>query len=578
MARIDRKAHGKEQGMAYLKVYTEKAVKDRYPNSLANSVHFAYSEDGKEYHPLNQGYGMLFAKAKICENNTIAERGVRNPGLTKRKDTYLIFAQPVDAQGNPVSGETCIVWRTKDFVEFDEQETVAWDEMLTEDDGQAESLPGSQAQDNTGQLTVAEIPDDILKRVKNRWLPLRSERVELPQNLCLKDMHELSGIQANVIYSDGSAAKKCVAWSENTLTALGDGRYRIKGSIKPVETGFPLAPGYADPVIFSWEGEWYFLATNDNVNDVGLFVRRAHTVDGLFAAGVKEYCILPYDESRGFCQTFWAPEFHVIGGELYILFAVSGKQWGPQCHMMRLKKGGQIVNAADWEEPIRVLRANQMPLTADGITLDMTYFQAGGKSYVCWSYRYGIGTPEDTGSMLYIATVGEKQPWVLTSEPVLLSRPLYGWENNSGTINNEGPYALLLDDKIYMAYSGGDACGYYYAVGYLTASAEDDLLNTQSWKKLTAPVLHSLSVPGIAGPGHNSFFRDEAGELMIAYHAQERDKYFKRCSAYHRVHIAGSGFPMLNVVREREVADNLREVELEFRTEQDLRFSVMTEH
>ena len=72
----------------------------------------------------------------------------------------------------------------------------------------------------------------------------------------------------------------------------------------------------------------------------------------------------------------------------------------------------------------------------------MTYIKAGGKSYYVWSYRVGIGSPRDTGSMLYIATVDEKNPGVLTSDPVQLSRPLYGWENVRGTINNEGPYSF----------------------------------------------------------------------------------------------------------------------------------------
>ena len=65
--------------------------------------------------------------------------------------------------------------------------------------------------------------------------------------------------------------------------------------------------------------------------------READAVEGLFS-GAEEHLILDKDEERGFIQTFWAPEFHQIGGELYILFAVSGVKWGPQCHMMKLKK------------------------------------------------------------------------------------------------------------------------------------------------------------------------------------------------------------------------------------------------
>lgn len=52
---------------------------------------------------------------------------------------------------------------------------------------------------------------------------------------------------------------------------------------------------------------------------------------------------------------------------------------------------------------------------------------------------------------------------------------------------------------------------------------------------------------------------------MIAYHAQEREKYNMRCSAIHRVHISADGFPMLNVVGDRDIAPGLRRVALEFR-------------
>lgn len=555
--------------MGFMKVYTGEVIAEEYPASLANSVHFAYGRDGITFQPLNQGYGILFARAEVREDDTLAERGVREPRLYREGDEYVITAvitnaaeaQETKKEGAGTEGgrpgvRERICWRTKDFVTFSEQEP-----------GAAEDVEPRGAE-------VLEVPDALWEDVRNRWQPLESVAVEHPPEVELGEWAELDKLTVRVIYSDGSKDEKKVAWNREGRIKLDNNRYRISGTIAPQGTGFPLAVGYADPVIFSWQGSWYFLATNDNVDDVGLFLRKADTVAGLFAGGAAEAkeagrateaCILGYSEEKGFCQTFWAPEAHVIGGRLYILFAVSGRQWGPQCHVMRLREGGDPMSASDWEEPVRVCRADGTPLAGEGITLDMTYFRAGDRSYVCWSYRYGIGTPRDTGSMLYLAAVEEDCPWVLASEPVLLSRPLYGWENNSGTINNEGPYALILGDRIYLSYSGGAACGYSYAVGYLTASVRDDLLDPGSWVKQPAPVLCSASVEGIQGPGHDSFFRDEEGRLMIAYHAQERENHFKRCTAYHRVHISKSGFPLLNVAGERDVAEALRRVELTVR-------------
>lgn len=460
--------------MGYLRVYTGEVSEPHCPRALADSVHMAYVEENGQEFPLNQGYGILYAEAKIRPDDTIAPRGIRDPRILSLDKGYGVLARPADPEGNPV-GEELILWRTEDFLRF-------WQES---------AVPGEwqQAYDRAGQQL--DISPEQWEKIRSRWAV--QPRTEL----------------------------------------------------KKVE--FPLAVGWADPVIFHWEGKWYFLATNDNNNNIGLFIRESDSVAGLFEVGAEPYRILDYDEGKEFIQTFWAPEFHVIGGRAYILFAVGGRQWAPQCHMMRLKEGGRLTDPGDWEVPVRVCRQDGSFLTESGISLDMTYFKAGGKSYLVWSYRYGIGTAADTGSMLYIATTDETRPWVLTSEPVLLSRPLYGWENQRGTINNEGPFPLLLEDKVYLAYSGGGACDPTYAVGYLVADQKDDLLDVGNWYKEPAAMLHRGSIEGIEGPGHNSFFRDENGELMIAYHAQERDKYNMRCTTFHRVYISEQGLPLLHL-------------------------------
>lgn len=160
------------------------------------------------------------------------------------------------------------------------------------------------------------------------------------------------------------------------------------------------------------------------------------------------------------------------------------------------------------------LRKDGSALCADGITLDMTYLKAGDVSYMVWSYRRYIGTDRDTGSMLYIAQANEEEPGRLASDPVLLSRPLYGWENVDGTINNEGPHAFVWENTVYLTYSGGAANAYTYAVGLFTAKVGTDLLERSNWKKKNVPVLSFYSVEGEFGPGHNSFFC-ECGQSFV---------------------------------------------------------------
>lgn len=334
----------------------------------------------------------------------------------------------------------------------------------------------------------------------------------------------------SIIISD-EMAKRILKYWNNTIGAP----FSIDPAL-PQGLKYPLVRGYGDPVILKWNGMYYYIATNDKTGNIGLYIRRAARMKDLFSADEK--LLLDCNEKAGLIQTFWAPEFHVIGGRLCIFFAVSGKQWGPQCQIMQLKDGGTVDSPEAWTAPRPVLRKNGEPLaTLPTITLDMTYIH-GEKSYVVWSQRRHIGTSLDTGSMLYIAELNENEPWHLASEPVLLSRPLFGWENVSGTINNEGPYALIHNEKVFLTYSGGSANAFTYTVGLLTADVCSDLLKVENWTKLPMPVLSFASVPGEYGPGHNSFFRDDDGQLWIAYHTVQDYGLHERVVTMHKLGFA----------------------------------------
>ena len=444
-----------------------------------------------------------------------------------------------------------LLWKTKDLIHFTEEETVDAD-ILT-----SYSLSGNGGTDEmTSDISDRlEVDDETVRNALKYWSPVTCDEIIVPDELTVHSGQEILDTKARIRYSDGSEREKKVNWDLADIDTAKPGKYRIQGYISQQRFTYPLARGYGDPVIFPWEGHWYYISTNDNLNDIGIYVREADDVHGLFADGVKEHLILPFDPERGFEQTFWAPEFHVIGGELYILFAVSGHAWGPQCHMMKKKEGRSIIEADSWEDPVRVCRKDGSPLATGAITLDMTYVKAEQKSYVIWSYREHIGQKNDSGSMLYIASIDEREPWKLASEPVLLTRPLYGWENVSGTINNEGPYACYSDGMIYLTYSGGSANAYTYALGLLTARSDADLTDITSWSKSITPVLTFYSVQGEYGPGHNAFFINEDGELMISYHGETSIDEHLRCDGIRRVHFRRDGTPYFQMSADEDVGD-----------------------
>ena len=532
-------------------VYTRPVDPDAYPAGLANAVHLAFQRPGGERCPLNRNYGVLFAPGYISAEDTIVPLGVREPRAFAMEGGWFgIAGRLVFESGEPAarpSGDA-FLWRTRDWIRFEEIGPV---------DGASLS--------KYAPAEALAVPDEIAEPAIAWWSPIRQAELRLPREAVVRAPSDLADIRAEVLYSDGSRALKRVLWDADSVDFAAPGVYAVKGRIQRQAFPFPLAKGYGDPVVFPWEGKWYFLGTNDNLDDIGLYVREADCVAGLFAPGVEEHLILPFDPQRGFEQTFWAPEWHLIGGEAYILFAVSGHTWGPQCHLMKLKKGGSVIRAEDWEDPVPVVRADGSPLSTDGITLDMTCVQAQSGAYMVWSYRRHIGTPMDTGSMLYIATVDPREPWRLTSEPVLLTRPLYGWENVAGTINNEGPHALIHEGTVYLAYSGGSANAYTYALGLLTANGADDLLKPSSWEKSIPPVLSFYSVPGEYGPGHHSFYENGLGEWMIAYHGETGLHEHLRCDGIRRVHFRADGSPYFQMSAEEDLPEAAREVRLTVR-------------
>lgn len=587
-------------------IYTREP-ENEYTESLSNSVHLAFFNEKGELCPLNRNYGILFALASVDQNNVIHEKGLKKPYLFRTADgTFGILAVRVDKEGmdDIESKGHVLLWTSEDLINFqchglvklhddlyvneaictfnrnDLRYEIIWQDnesntyrntFIDFPSIKNISLPVTVNKYQKEQITVnfsnifpgniINVEREIYDAMKSYWLPIYNTEIRLPERVSINSQQQLQLVKATAVYSDGSSVEKQVRWDFEGIDFSMPGVYTVKGKVEQESFPFPLAKGYADPVILPWNNKYYYLATNDNVDDIGIYVREGATNKDLFKPGFKESIILDVDEEKGFIQTFWAPEFHVIGDELYILFAVSGKIWGPQCHMMKLKKGGDIMNAKDWESPVRVKKADQTFLAEDGITLDMNYFKADGVSCLVWSYRKNIGSPLDTGSMLYIATTDEKNPTVLTSEPVLLSRPLYGWENIQGTINNEGPYSLVTDDMVYITYSGGAANGYTYALGLLSIRRNSNYLDASAWKKSGTPVLSYYSIEGIYGPGHNSFFKDYNGNIMIMYHGETKiAAKDTRCSGMHRVHFNKKGNPAFDVAKERDLNPALAEV------------------
>jgi len=282
-------------------------------------------------------------------------------------------------------------------------------------------------------------------------------------------------------------------------------------------SAFPFIRERADPQLFHAAGRWHLLATDDrdgdNAHSPHLLIRRSSTIDGLATAADIELLRAGDHELTG---CFWAPEAHVIGGRLRILFSpsVDGDGWtAVQAHIMTLRPGGDPAVPVDWEPPRRVTLADGCPLHAsgEGISLDMTYLQVRDDHYLIWSQREVNPVLAPAG--LWIAQIDPAKPERLVSEPCFILAPQLPWEGDV----LEGPFAIVRDGQVHLTYAAA-VVGPDYVTGVATASLDSDLLDRASWRRRPDPALDSSTVPGEFGPGHVSFTEID-DELWMAYHA-----------------------------------------------------------
>ena len=116
----------------------------------------------------------------------------------------------------------------------------------------------------------------------------------------------------------------------------------------------------------------------------------------------------------------------------------------------------------------------------NAMSLDMTYFEAGGRHYLCWAdFTKNEGNPEGISS-LYIATIDPSNPTQLTSKASVITVPEYFWENVRFRVN-EGAAVIQRGDDVYLAYSASGT-GSEYCIGLLRGKAGDDLTNPDKYR------------------------------------------------------------------------------------------------
>ncbi|RCX13491.1 GH43 family beta-xylosidase [Anaerobacterium chartisolvens] len=594
------------QDYTYILCYTRTPLDNLiYSPKLAYSMHLAVSKDGKAYEGLNHNSGVLFAKATSNEDGTLNAKSLKNPYIFYMADgAFGVIAERTEFDGeNDSQSKGCIIlFTSSDLLSYEEIGLIDLKGNTFVSDAICEYNPDTKIYeitwcDASGNYFKNTMPDfsdlgsasqpkaasafsiesaptaiegavernvigisrEIGNRVKTKLSVLKNTEIRVEETVNAASPIDVERVKATAVYNDGSKAVKKVVWDTTGIDWDVDGTYAITGIVHQDTYKFPIAVNRADPCIIKWKNKYYFIATNDDASiPQGIYLREAKTIPGLVNA--RESLILDDKAYSHINKFFWAPELHIVGDELYIFFAGSdgtledsGVFGNIHSHVMKLKAGGNPIYANDWEMPVRVQKKDGGYLFDSGITLDMTYFAADGRHYVMWAQRQF--SPVDQGSWLYIANVDPKAPWRLINDPVLICKPEYGWENNN-VIVDEGPFAIIANEYIFVTFSGAliDAT---YCVGMLTAERGADLLDVNSWTKGNYPYLTSRSVNGEYGPGHNSYVFDEDGNCYNAYHARYGIDG-PRSSGIRRVQFDNEGYPVMDLTEELDLNKDLR--------------------
>lgn len=211
---------------------------------------------------------------------------------------------------------------------------------------------------------------------------------------------------------------------------------------------------------------------------------------------------------KPYSKNVWAPECHYLRGRWYVYLAADDGL--NEHHRMFVLEG----TSQDPHKPF-VLKA-KLDARPDRWAIDGTVLELpDGRLYLIWSGWEGA---TNVAQNLYIAPM--RDPWTVSGERVLLSRPELPWERIGQPWVAEGPEVLWNGGQLFVIYSASGSWTDDYCLGQLRFTG-GDVLDPRSWAKRPEPVF--TRTEAVFGPGHASFTRSPDGrEDWIVYHSARR--------------------------------------------------------
>ena len=316
-----------------------------------------------------------------------------------------------------------------------------------------------------------------------------------------------------------------------------------------VKSGTIVRGSCADPCIVYSHGEFFLTMTGStrlamiHDSDLSHLTAAAHSVnDNIIYDSASDPTVATMYEGVELDGT-WSPEVHYFSEEdcpgnsgWYMVFAVK-KKGTSIIRSVVLKASGTAKPTGPWRNPVtgeenctqRFLDAAGKPVMIWAIGISYLRIPTGRYKgiYAMWVDETGRG--EGYGNFyqrLRIARLAK--PWQIASEAAIITTPTQAWErvgaDDTKPMVVEGGTAVYGDHgEIFLTYCGS---GYWsdYGQGQLTLKRENgdyaDPLQTESWIKYEGnPVLSSNLSSDLRGAGHSFFFKDDAGNRFMCYHA-----------------------------------------------------------
>ncbi|HEY1105818.1 MAG TPA: family 43 glycosylhydrolase, partial [Agromyces sp.] len=415
-------------------------------------------------------------------------------------------------------------------------------------------------------------------------------------------------------YNDGSTKDLAVTWDADEIAAIDTteaGEVEVTGTVQQTPEEM-VSDARADPDLFFNEddGYWYLTGSHYSIPSTApdsdlvdrnayrkIGLKRAKTIEGLKDA--PEQIVIDPDAGTpgheaqypntfyGWGGYIWAQEFHKINGTWWI---VAGMNRGyaptggwcdntvliPYVGSDESLRAGGLVDPANWGEPTVLEGAafdvSYLEREENGATQGYWIMPNAAKLFISKAKMGPEGTvPLVDGAMTQVYALS--QPWEYGKQAPTPSDTNEG--GDQGIV--EAPFMFEYGDFTYITYSGGTV-DKYYDLGLLRAANGADLQNPASWTQVPFPVLTTndtaggrIGGEGHGGTGHNSVAIDEAGNLVLAYHARpypephvsgaagglfdpDRNTWFKS------VNVRANGMLDLSLTSDQEVAPENRTV------------------